>query len=188
MDELSRRTADRASKTSVKVTVKNTFSVVVENLAAPTSVDSNSILTAPSIGKAANTGIPLSKMMEYPGDIALLRNLPLLPSGNGTVYYDANGKDSFGLAAIHKACAWHQLDVLTYLLCAEGVDVNISAAANVSMAFTPLHMAVDSSCLPAAQLLLSDPRIEKNKEDNLHRTALQYAQEKCLQPFIDLLS
>lgn len=92
-----------------------------------TSILPVSLSVPPS--RPASASVALSKLLEYPGNLALLQSVRLLPSGDGASategpVYDVNGRDFFGMTALHKACSWNKVDIVAFLLQLAATDVN----------------------------------------------------------------
>lgn len=151
--------------------------------------------------------VALSKVLEYPGDVTFLRSLSLCkgstsptPSSSSTttppVLYDIDGKDSFGLSALHKALAWHQMDLVQFLVDArsrgndltnlEHVEADITSQIPVGNSdmggFNVLHVCVDSGNHTGLRFFMSrstkDVHDLLNLTDRHQRTPLQFAIER----------
>jgi hypothetical protein len=95
----------------------------------------------------------ISKHLEYPGDRAALQRMLA-----AATEFDINGKDMFGLSALHKLSSWDKPDLLAVLLEGEGeggaveaVDVHSVTAAD---GYTCMHCAVDMRALSSLEWLL----------------------------------
>lgn len=130
-----------------------------------------------------NTSMPssrvsLSKMVEFPGDPEQLA--VMLHPAEGPTSCDINGKDMFGLTALHKFSAWDKLDLMDMLL--NHPEVNINAVGPMGSA---LHSAVDMAAEAAVRRLLMTA-IDRNIVDKEGRTALDLAKIKGLQAVVSL--
>lgn len=112
----------------------------------------------------------LSKVIEFPGDANFLQ--AVLHSQDCS--YDINGKDMFGLTALHKFAAWNKVELLDMLLAQDSIEVNVSGG----KIGTPLHAAADMAALAAVSRLLQDPRLDRNALDSCGRTAAEVARQK----------
>jgi ankyrin repeat protein len=117
----------------------------------------------------------LSKMLEYPGDPVRLADLMDCNSPNFNTY-DINGKDMFGLAAIHKVSSWNKVDLLDLLLSHPDIDVNLIASGS-NGGFSALHFAVENNAQLCYERLLKDPRIQINLLDQKGRTPQQLIED-----------
>jgi ankyrin repeat protein len=139
------------------VVVKNIFSEYVEKVSATSS---------------KRTQTPISKMMEYPGNPDLLATL-LSDLDN----YDINGKDMFGLAAIHKAASWNKEDLLELILSHSSTNVNIQAGGQEYKGFTALHFCIENNSRNAFEKLMKDKRVDQNIIDSRGRTVRALAEK-----------
>ena len=93
----------------------------------------------------------ISKHLEYPGDRAALQRMVA-----AATEFDINGKDMFGLSALHKLSSWDKPDLLAVLLkggggAVETVDVHSVTAVD---GYTCMHCAVDMRALSSLEWLL----------------------------------
>ena len=101
----------------------------------------------PAPQRAARGGKPaLSKLVEYPGDVAEVRRL--LEAGEVC----AHGTDLFGLTALHKFCSWDKVDLIELLL--PYLDAEMCNVRAGQDKLTPLHACVDMGALRATRRLL----------------------------------
>jgi hypothetical protein len=169
--------------------VRHMFGDSTETLTGVTVSSSDFSPKLPSVAPTAAAAAPLrrvalSKLIEYPGDPLQMRSL--LASGA----VDLNGRDMFGLSALHKAAAWDKVDLLDLLLLtvSESESVDVNALTNNQDGFSALHMCVDSGAIAAARRLLEDPRVVVDLTDRKGRTPLTLAIElgNCL--LVEMLS
>lgn len=123
----------------------------------PTTTTTSIVVVTPdpNLTPAAAAVLPdrrrsaISKHLEYPGDPAALKKMVA-----NSFEFDVNGKDMFGLSALHKLSSWDNPDLLAILLLtqsSERVDVRSVTAAD---GFTCLHCAVHMRALASLQWLL----------------------------------
>lgn len=92
--------------------------------------------------RPASAFVALSKLLEYPGNLALLQSVRLLPAADGAEgpVYDVNGRDFFGMTALHKACSWNKADIVAFLLQVPATDVNQRVPAAVKGTDRPVRL------------------------------------------------
>jgi ankyrin repeat protein len=157
------------------VLVKNIFSVQLDTLqhnpqdcpevsASTTSQQSTIVTTARRVS--------ISKMVEYPGDPEALQKMTGDPE-----HYDINGKDFYGLSAIHKIASWNKSDLMEILLASPLLDVNVQATGATNKRFSALHFAIEQNSSNTTRLLMQDDRTNLDLQDELGRTAKQVAEE-----------
>eukprot|EP00928_Gymnodinium_smaydae_P067049 TRINITY_DN49987_c0_g1_i1.p1 TRINITY_DN49987_c0_g1~~TRINITY_DN49987_c0_g1_i1.p1 ORF type:complete len:393 (+),score=70.08 TRINITY_DN49987_c0_g1_i1:135-1181(+) len=152
--EFLQRVEDRGGRAFVEPKVTQMF-------AAPDKIPSKTCVSVTS------QSMPLSKLVEYPGDPRALSRLLCDPS------VDPAGRDAFGLTALHKFAAWNKTDLLELLLPhMSDADVNASDAQN---GYTPLHHAIAMGAAQTTQLLLSIGRVKKDVKDKAQQTPLDLA-------------
>jgi ankyrin repeat protein len=112
----------------------------------------------------------LSRYIEYPGDPIALKNLLIDKD------IDINGKDSYGLTALHKVVSWNQIDLVKILLTHAELNINEKTANKKEfIGYTALHFAIESRCLQIIDLLLADPRTKLDIVESNNRTFSQFA-------------
>jgi ankyrin repeat protein len=164
------------------IKVRHMFGDSIETLAGMTVSSSSDTLKIPPIA-VTTSRVALSKLIEYPGDP---RQMSLLLT-SGTV--DINGRDMFGLSALHKAAAWDKVDLLDVLLIgSESGTIDVNALTNNQDGFSALHMCVDSGAVGAARRLLADPRVDISLKDRHGRTPLNLAMILGNSQLIEILS
>lgn len=103
------------------------------NVTSTATIVTTSVLSiGPSVpsSRPASAAVPLSKLMEYPGNLALLQSVRLHPTAAGVSasesgpVYDVNGRDFYGMTALHKACSWNKADIVAFLLQLPAIDAN----------------------------------------------------------------
>jgi ankyrin repeat protein len=112
--------------------------------------------------------IALSKVMEFPGNVDHLRTL-LAASEHD---YELNGKDMFGLTALHKSAAWNSLELLEFLLTQPELDVNAQGSMG-----TALHSAVQMGAEATVRRLLQHSALDRSLADKEGRSAQELAQQ-----------
>eukprot|EP01039_Chlorochromonas_danica_P001739 gene1739-1899_t len=143
---------------------------------APPAISTNVTRTTTITSKPA-----LSKFVEFPGD---REQLAIWLKSPNDMPYNINGKDMFGLTALHKFAAWDKVDLLDLLLACPEIQLNLIAP-NVG---TALHSAVEMGAEGAVRRLLQEPSLDCNALDSKQRTALDLAKEKGWTSIINLLS
>eukprot|EP01036_Dinobryon_divergens_P024479 gene24479-32930_t len=119
--------------------------------------------------------VAISKHLEYPGDPAALERMVANSSE-----FNINGKDMFGLTALHKLSSWDKPDLLAILLNgSERVDARSVTAGD---GFTCLHCAVNMRALASLEWLLralpeEDLDAILSKQDKQGRTPLELAEQ-----------
>jgi ankyrin repeat protein len=99
--------------------------------------------------------IALSKLLEYPPNLEeVIGLLRLNFSTTHESFYDINGKDMFGLTALHKAAAWDAMELLNVLLETADINVNQQSHSFENNGFTALHFAIDANSVRAVRRLL----------------------------------
>ncbi len=176
------------------ILVKHIFNEFIDVLPSATSDSSHSSpavgstassSSAPSRGTAAADSadwrkIALSKRLEYPGDPVQLaawiqRSTGECGDAESRERHERflNGRDMFGLAALHKCASWAKTDLLALLL--ECPEVDRNACAGGPEGFTALHFAVEAGAARAVRCLLSDSLVDPHVRDKKGRTALELA-------------
>ena len=127
---------------------------------------------APSPGSAVKP-ISLSQLIEYPGDPDQIKALLQTRKATSGRDIDINGKDMYGLTALHKICSWNKVDLLEILLPhLSSEEINTTSTVEGSSA---LHFCVEYSALQALRFLLSDTRVDTNVKDKRNRDYLELA-------------
>jgi hypothetical protein len=129
--------------------------------------------------------LALSKVMEYPGDVVHLMSLsPYFVSTNEGLHpdrrwYNVNGRDMFGLTALHKACSWNKADIVGLLLKQDGIDLNQQVPATMQefAGWSALHFCVDGASLGCLEALLSSTHasVDLQARNARNETALDLA-------------
>ena len=119
-----------------------TAGLAVVELSAASAVAAVPASTRPTLPRKP----ALSKLVEYPGDLAAIA--ALLAAGS----VDPSGRDLFGLSALHKFVAWDKRDLCEILL--PHLGAGDSSAAGGPDQQTVLHAAADMGGCRALQLLL----------------------------------
>lgn len=122
--------------------------------------------------------VALSKQIEFPGDPDTIRSALLSKDK-----IDINGKDMFGLTALHKLAAWNKVDLMEILLADSDSDVNVVSPSVGGV----LHSAVDMGALEAVSRLLTMPTLNLALTDKQGRTALELARERGLKDVAKLI-
>jgi ankyrin repeat protein len=157
------------------ILVKNIFSVQLDTLQHnPQDCPEVSASTTSQQSTTATTAkrVSISKMVEYPGDPEALQKMI-----NDPEHYDINGKDFYGLSAIHKIASWNKSDLMEILLASPLVDVNVQATGATNKRFSALHFAIEHNSSNTTRLLMQDDRTNMDLQDELGRTAKQLAEE-----------
>jgi ankyrin repeat protein len=159
------------------VLVKNIFSSQLETLQHNQIQNNPEVSTSFTISQQSTTAttakkVSISKMIEYPGDPEALQKMI-----NDPEHYDINGKDFYGLSAIHKVASWNKSDLMEILLANPLVDVNVQATGTTNKRFSALHFAIENNSSNTARLLMKDARTNLNLQDEVGRTAKQLAEE-----------
>lgn len=194
--------ARAAAPSDVVVRVRHIFSHAAEALPSSSSAAANentskplpllgTILTPSAVCSDDWRRVCLSKRLEYPGDPAQVaawlerstRECTTSDEEQQHVRF-VNGKDMFGLTALHKSASWDKVDLLQMLLSTRGVDVNVQNAEG----FTALHCCVEARAMRTAAALLLDARLNIDATDKKGRTAKQLAAEVADIDFITLCS
>lgn len=185
------------SKSPAVIKVRTMFEDRLESLATPSPaaalIEGDNDQAVQQVQQMVNipTGPPsistttskpaLSKFVEFPGD---REQLAIWLSCSNNMPYNINGKDMFGLTALHKFAAWDKVDLLDLLLACPEIQLNLIAP-NVG---TALHSAVEMGAEGAVRRLLQEPNLDRNALDSQQRTALDLAKEKGWTSIISLLS
>jgi len=113
---------------------------------------------------------PLSKLIEFPGDIDRLKDLL-----SKVDEIDINGKDMYGWAAVHKFASWDKIDSLQELIriMPDPQDLNIRGGPDD---FTCLHSAVDSGAFRSIRFLLGQSAMDEAQRDKRNRTPQDLAE------------
>lgn len=190
LSSLKARHQDGSTSTSIpSVVVKTIFSQIQEKLSFQETEGEKLILTSHVVKDPLQSAqshpiaapikrkTALSKILEYPGDLAAIKTAVEAQSAD----YDINGKDMFGLTALHKVASWDVVDILQYLLQQSEVDVNVVIkAAGDQLGFTALHCAIDMNALRSVSILVADARVDVRTKDQKGRTALDLAIARTL--------
>ena len=193
LSKMKKTNSSSSRSDKVEVLVKTIFGSYVEHIDRWTSFDpaerdskqlilpSNTAQSESSskrnghaeAGSIAKVRSSISKHLEYPGDLEALQRMVANSSD-----FDPNGKDMFGLSALHKLSSWDKPDLLAALFGSGEVDpFSVSPDG-----FTCLHCAVDMRAQSSLQWLLNnlsreDLRTLRDMRDKKGRTALLLAQE-----------
>lgn len=143
--------------------------------AAPVTTSSVPTIAATSAPAQAKPKTALSKLVEFPGDPAKLREYLADDS------IALNGKDMYGLTALMKFAAWDKVDLLEILLprlSAEEVN-----ATGGKQKLPLLHYCVDMDAANTLRVLLRDTRVDQEAVDECGRTFrahAEYFHKQCL--------
>lgn len=167
--ELKKALLNREKKLTNKdqeIIVKTIFSQCVDKIITPERIVSGQNSGAITCGSnAAVMKKSLSRYMEYPGDPVALKKLLFDKD------IDINGRDSYGLSALHKVVSWDQLDLVELLLSNSELDINAATTNKKEfIGYTALHFAIESRCLRILDLLITDPRIKLDIVESKGRT------------------
>lgn len=174
MAALKKKQQSTSGESKTTVVVKSIFSEAKENIQSSTCSDKTQTI---------NKITAISKLLEYPGNPD---QLSFYCAHENHDKYDVNGKDMYGLAAIHKISSWNKVDLLDIILRHDLINVNLAAAPSQSN-FTALHFAIENSAINTFRRLLEQKEIQIDLLDKKGRTPLQLAEELKVQDFIDLL-
>lgn len=156
-----------ATKTFQEPIVKTIFSTPLPS--ANFNTTSHADNGALSDHSNSTTKRSLSKLVEFPGDPEKVKLLVL----DETI--DLDGKDMFGLTALHKVCAWDKVDLLAILLPYLSMEQVNSVGGKEG--YYPLHHCVALGAKRTLQYLLTDPRVDIQLKDKANRTYIELASE-----------
>jgi ankyrin repeat protein len=163
MQTLSDKKKNQSYKTAPSVVLRHIFSDTTETVHTTAQDTVNAFQVIQS-----SAGTSLSKLVEYPGNKAEVE--ALLRRSDVQV----NGKDMFGLTALHKFAGWDQPDLLHLLLSRDDVNMNPTDANG----WTPLHTCVDMGARRTLTMLVEDRRVVVDVRDKRGRTAADLAEER----------
>jgi ankyrin repeat protein len=124
---------------------------------------------APTVNQANIRKQSLSKLVEYPGDVAKIQQWLNDPS------IDPAGKDFYGLPALHKFASWDKVDLLDLLLPQlSSSDVNTQGGDDGS---TALHSCIEMGAVRALERLAKDERIIPTTTNKRGKTIKHLAEE-----------
>ena len=143
---------DNATTAAAATTATTTTTTPTSSITTTTTTNGRSIVVNPIPTVVPAVAVPdrrvaISKHLEYPGDPAALERMVANSSE-----FNINGKDMFGLTALHKLSSWDKPDLLATLLNgSERVDARSVTAGD---GFTCLHCAVNMRALTSLEWLL----------------------------------
>lgn len=108
--------------------------------------------------------------------MSLIRSLLRLPD------LDVNAKDASSWAPLHYAASGNSGEIVQLFLTSDKIDVNVRNGHGE----TPLHIAAELGHDSVIGILLGYPKIDWEAPDELHNTALFYAQEGKRNDIVDL--
>lgn len=181
MAALKKKQQSTSEEGKTTVIVKSIFSEAKESIQSSTTSSEKTQKINASLTSNKKTAI--SKLLEYPGNPD---QLSFYCAHENHDEYDINGKDMYGLAAIHKISSWNKVDLLDIILKHDLINVNLAAAPSQSN-FTALHFAIENSAINTFRRLLEEKEIQIDLLDKKGRTPLQLAEELKAQDFIGLL-
>lgn len=124
--------------------------------------------------------ISLSQRVEYPGDIDAVKIMVAQRD-----HYELNGRDMFGLTALHKFSSWNKVDLIDLLLPLLTVD-EVNAVSPDG--YSSLHHAVESRASESIARLLQDDRVDATLINKGGKTAAAMAQETGFNTIIQLFN
>eukprot|EP00121_Abeoforma_whisleri_P010897 Awhi_evm1s10049 len=90
--------------------------------------------------------LPLSKMIEFPGDVEEMKRLI------DEEQVHPGGTDMFGWTALHKASSWNNVEMINILLnCLTTLEINAKGGPDLN---TALHCCIDMGAKNALCTLL----------------------------------
>jgi ankyrin repeat protein len=145
---------------ALKVKVKTIFGEVEERITVGDStgvgdISSPVAFLGTSKEEVKQARVGLSKLIEYPPDPDRIASLIF---GRETAV-DVNGRDMFGLTALHKAASWDTVEIVELLLSHPEIDVNVMVKVGEHKGFTALHFAIDTNSVRVLLRFLQDERI-----------------------------
>eukprot|EP01031_Cornospumella_fuschlensis_P041401 gene41401-50517_t len=169
-----------SQETVTGITVSSIKAKNESSTLTPSSNEPPASLTGGVLSKNNNKPLKtaLSKLIEFPGDPDVIRSALL---HKDTI--DINGKDMFGLTALHKLAAWNKVDLINLLLDDPDLDINVVSSPIGSV----LHSAVDMGAVEAVERLLTLPNLDLALLNKQGRTALDFAREKGLEKAVKLI-
>lgn len=136
------------------------------------------VAAQPLVSSQNSTRIAISKRLEYPGDVN-----ELVAMLSRREEFDVNGKDMYGLTALHKCSAWDKVDLLELLLGDPDIDVNVKSTVEWSCC---LHSCVEMRARRTLSRLLNDERVDFLAQNKQGLTAREVAESNADLDFVAL--